>query len=313
MTQPATYGHVAVLMGGTSSEREISLTSGRAVADALVALGHRVTTIDAGADVAARLERARPDLAFIALHGPGGEDGTIQGLLEVMGIPYTGSGVLASAACQDKAVTKKLLAESAIATPAFSRVGAPLGGRLPEQSYPVIVKPNRGGSSIGIRRVDSAADLGSAVDTALEQDGEVLIEQYIHGRELTVSVLDGTALPVVEIVAADGLFSFEAKYSKSAGTRYDVPATLSTALAQAVQRTAVQSYHALGCAGAARVDIMLDENDTPWVLEINTIPGMTPTSLLPKAAACAGMDFNTLIDRMAALALGPAKGKEARG
>ncbi len=305
MTTALKYSRVAVLMGGLSTEREISLTSGRAAAAALSALGCRVTPIDVGADVAVKLAEADPQLAFIALHGPGGEDGTIQGMLEVMGLPYSGSGVLASAACCDKAMTKRLLSAAAIPTPPFTLIGDLTDADLPRLDYPVIVKPNRGGSSIGIQRVQDREALSGAVGAALAEDGGALIETWIEGRELTVSVVDGAALPVIEIVAASGLFSFQAKYDKQAGTRYDVPADLPAEVTERVSDTALQSYRALGCAGAARVDIMLAADGTPWVLEINTIPGMTPTSLLPKAAACAGIDFNTLIRRMANLAIVP--------
>ncbi|MBI5137554.1 MAG: D-alanine--D-alanine ligase [Nitrospirae bacterium] len=292
-------------MGGTSSEREISLTSGRAAAQALSALGHRVTPVDVGPGVALALAQLRPDAAFIALHGRGGEDGAIQGLLEVMGIPYTGSGVLASAACCDKIVTKQLLAASHIPTPAFAQVTAANRAAARQVPLPVVVKPNRGGSSIGLVVVRDPAELDAAIDLALAEDSRVLAERLVQGREITVGVIAGEALPVVEIVPAAGLFTYQAKYDKTAGTRYITPAELPAPVTERAQTVAVQAYQALGCAGAARVDIMLDAMLAPSVLEINTIPGMTPTSLLPKAAAAVGMDFNHLIGRMLELAVEP--------
>ncbi|MDH5525923.1 MAG: D-alanine--D-alanine ligase [Nitrospirota bacterium] len=287
---------VAVLMGGRSSEREISLTSGRAAAGALAAIGLEVTEIDAGADLADQLKKARPDAVFIALHGRLGEDGTVQGMLEYMGIPYTGSGVLASAAAADKLVTKNLLTAAGVPTPAFETLSPTTTAiALP---YPVVVKPVVGGSSIGIQYVKDAAALPGAVAEAFQEDSHAYAEAAVSGREVTVSVLDGEPLPIVEIVPAAGFFTFEAKYQKGSGTQYVVPAELPAAEAAAISSEAVAAYRTLGCRGAARVDVMLDANLNPWVLEVNTIPGMTATSLLPKAARAAGMSFEELIERM---------------
>jgi len=287
--------HVAVLMGGVSSEREISLTSGRAASDALKRLGYRVTDVDVGWDVAGVLRELAPDVAFIALHGRYGEDGTIQGLLHMLRIPYTGSGVLASAAAGDKLMTKRLLRAAGVPTPDFEEV-------RPETTavavpYPLVVKPNLGGSSIGIRRVKCAVGLGDALTEAFAEDTRVYVEREVAGREVTVSVLHGEALPVVEIVSPSGIFSFEAKY-QDAGTRYIAPAELPADVAGAATHAAVETYRAVGCTGAARVDLMLDDQLQPWVLEINTIPGLTRKSLLPMAAGAVGIGFDQLIGRM---------------
>ncbi|MDH4229881.1 MAG: D-alanine--D-alanine ligase [Nitrospirota bacterium] len=293
---PLRFRHVAVLLGGRSSEREISLTSGRAAAEALRSLGYRVTEVDAADDLPQKLREAAPEAAFIALHGRLGEDGTVQGLLEVMGIPYTGSGVLASAAAADKLATKRLMAALGVPTPAYEVLTPATGSiRLP---YPVVVKPVIGGSSIGVHYVKDAAGLAAAVSEAFAQDSRAYAEAAVTGREVTVSVLDGEPLPIVEVVAAAGMFTFEAKYKKDSGTRYLVPAELPASCSEAVSKAAVAAYTALGCRGAARVDVMLDANLSPWVLEVNTIPGMTPTSLLPKAARAVGVSFEQLIGRM---------------
>jgi D-alanine-D-alanine ligase len=293
--------HVAVLMGGLSSEREISLTSGRAAADALESLGHRVSRVDVGWDVAERLKELAPDAAFVALHGRYGEDGVIQGLLTLLRIPFTGSGVTASACAFDKLLAKRVMAAAGVPTPACEVVPArgPVTTRLP---FPLVVKPRRGGSSIGILRVKGPEGLAEAVDEARREDPEVYLEAAVTGREVTVSVLDGEALPIVEIVPPAGMFDFEAKYT-DAGTRYITPADLPPEAAARIQQAAVATYAALGCGGAARVDFMLDDTLAPWVLELNTVPGLTPTSLLPKAAKAAGMDFPALIGRMLAGAL----------
>lgn len=289
------YEHVAVLMGGLSSERDISLLSGRAASDALKQRGYRVTDVDVDRDVARVLGELRPDAALNALHGRMGEDGTIQGLLEFLRIPYTGSGVLASAAAADKILTKKILTASGVPTPEFAEVDR--ASRTVPLPCPLVVKPNVGGSSIGIRFVKDPAELADALDDAFSEDGRVYVESAVPGRELTVSVVNGEPLPIVEIVAASGFYSYQAKY-QDAGTQYVVPADLPKAVAERVTEAAVATYRELGCAGAARTDVMLDDDMNPWVLEINTIPGMTEKSLLPKAAAAAGISFADLMERM---------------
>jgi D-alanine-D-alanine ligase len=289
---------VAVLLGGLSSEREISLMSGGAAADALEALGHDVTRVDVGRDVARVLSDLAPDAAFVALHGKLGEDGVIQGVLTLLGIPFTGSNIAASACAFDKVVAKGVLRASGVPTPAMQLIpaGAPV---QPEMAFPLVVKPRRGGSSIGISTVKGREALDAAVAEARAEDPDVYLEAAVPGREVTVSVLDGEPLPIVEIVPAAGIFSFAAKYT-DAGTRYIVPADLPPACADAIREASVATYRALGCAGAARVDLMLDDALDPWVLEINTVPGLTRKSLLPKAAAAAGMTFDDLVARMLA-------------
>lgn len=298
---------VAVLLGGLSSEREISLLSGTAAADALVELGHAVTRVDVGWDAPEVLGTLAPDAAFVALHGRYGEDGVIQGLLTLLRIPFTGSGVAASACAFDKVLTKGVLRAQGVPTPAYQCLPAGAAGSLvrPEIAFPLVVKPRRGGSSIGISVIKSSEGgeaLEAAVAAARDQDAEVYLEAAVAGREVTVGVMDGEPLPIVEIVPAAGIFSYEAKYT-DAGTRYIVPALLPEAKARRIRDAAVATYRAIGCAGAARVDLMLDDALNPWVLEINTIPGLTRKSLLPKAAAAAGMTFPDLVARMLAGAL----------
>ncbi len=289
---------VAVLMGGLSSEREISLLSGNAAADALVELGHDVTRVDVGRGVASVLADLAPEAAFVALHGKYGEDGIIQGLLTLLRIPFTGSGVAASACAFDKVLAKGVLKAQGVPTPAYQCLAPGMPVR-PEIAFPLVVKPRRGGSSIGVSTVKGGEALDEAVAAARAEDAEVYLEAAVPGREVTVSVLDGEPLPVLEIVPAAGIFSYEAKYTDS-GTQYICPADLPEAKAARIRDASVATYRALGCAGAARVDLMLDDALNPWVLEINTIPGLTRKSLLPKAAAAAGMSFADLIARMLA-------------
>ncbi len=291
---------VAVLMGGLSTERHVSLKSGRAVAAALDRLGHTVLPIDVGPDLPARLVEARPDAAWIALHGAFGEDGCVQGLLELMRVPYTGSGVAASAAAMDKITTKRLLRDAGVrlAPDAVWRPGdpAPDLGR-----WPVFAKDPRGGSTIGTWRCEDAGALARALEAAAspEEGGaaRVLVEAAVEGEEITVAILDGRPLPIVAIRPREGFFDFEAKYTKGA-TDYLVPAPLPEATAADATAQAVRAWEALGLAGLARADFIVDAEGRPWFLEVNTIPGMTPTSLSPMAAAAAGIDFDTLVQRL---------------
>lgn len=306
---------VAVLKGGRSLERGVSLRSAARVEDALVRLGHDVLAIDVGADLVKRLDTYEPDVAFVAMHGVGGEDGTAQELLEILGIPYTGPGAASCARCMDKVLAKQTMRESGIPTPdwfafnetAFRELGAAdaLGGLEQSLGFPLVVKPSRGGSSLGVRFAADAAEVPQALVAAFSYDDRVLLERFVEGRELAVSVLGGEALPVVEaILAAGDRYDFEARY-EIGRTRFVCPAELGDDEARAVTEAALATYRVLGCTGFARVDLILGA-DGPWVLEANAIPGLTDTSLLPQAAEVAGMSFEQLVERILDLALHPA-------
>lgn len=291
--------NIAVLMGGLSAEREVSLRTGQAVLQALKGAGYRATAIDAGRGLPAQLAEQGAEVAFIALHGRFGEDGTVQGLLEMMGIPYTGSGVLASAMAMDKVVTKKLLLHHELPTPGFSafRRGEDLQGFVDGIGHlPVVVKPACEGSTIGLTVAGSREELEEGLRLALQSDPVALVEDYIEGREVTVGVLDGQALPVIEVVPKGGLYDYHAKYT-AGQTEYLLPAPLEQGLYGRLQQAAVEAFAVLGCSGAARVDFMVREREF-YCLEVNTIPGMTETSLLPKAAGEAGLDFGELVQRI---------------
>lgn len=311
-------GVIAVLQGGRSLERQVSLKSGARVEDALQRLGHTAVAIDVGTDLVARLVELRPDAAFVALHGRDGEDGTIQELLEVLGVPYTGSGVAACIRCWDKVLTKHLLRAEGIPTPdfhafsetAFRELGA--AQALPaierQLSFPLVVKPAAQGSALGIKFARTAADVPAAIVSAFSYDRKVLLERYVPGRDLAVSIVereDGEplALPVVEAVPEGrDFYDFEARY-EIGRTRFVCPADLPDGVASRTQELAVEAYRALGCAGFARVDLMLREDGELFVLEANSVPGLTETSLLPQAADAAGIDFDRLVERVLAIAL----------
>ena len=303
---------VAVLKGGSSLERGVSLRSGARVEDALDSLGHEVLALDVGADLVARLREERPDAAFIALHGPGGEDGTVQELLEILGVPYTGPGVAACALCMDKVAAKHELRAADLPTPdwvafnatAFRELGAAdtleeIEARL---DFPLVVKPARQGSSLGVRVVNGRAEVPEALVAAFSYDDRVLLERHVSGRELAVSVLGAEPLPIVEAIPREGdFFNFEARY-EIGRTDYVCPAELVASDADRVQEIATRTYETLGCSGFARVDLIFGDSD-PEVLEVNAIPGLTDTSLLPMAAEAAGLSFEQLVERIVALAL----------
>ncbi len=290
---------IAVLMGGLSAEREISLRTGNASLKALQQLGYNAVGIDAGIDLPQQLQAQQVEVAFIALHGRFGEDGRVQGLLEMMQIPYTGSGVLASSLAIDKVATKKMLLYHELPTPGFDfmRPGDS-GEQLFERCrhLPLVVKPSREGSTIGITIARSRETLRHGIDVAAALDGTVLVEDYIDGVELTVSVLNGQALPIIQIVPKGGFYDFHAKYT-AGQTDYLLPAPIDADCYLRVQQAAVSACATLGCRGAARVDFMLREREF-YCIEVNTIPGMTETSLLPKAAAAAGMNFPQLVEQI---------------
>ncbi len=324
---------VVVLMGGRSSEREISLRTGHGIAQSLRNLGHDVTAIDAAdgrliaahegpnprlegppektdlPDVSVRaVSEARPvesaDLVFIALHGGAGENGTIQALLDLAHRPYTGSGVLASALAMNKAMSKRMFEKDGIPTPAWALVerarprpvdAAALGG------FPLVVKPNEEGSTVGLTIVTREADMEDALALAFEYGHEALVEQFIPGRELTVALLGEEPLPIVEIRPKSGTYDYESKYTAGA-SEYFCPADLPEPLAARIQELGVRAARALGCTGVSRVDFRLSPEGEPYCLEVNTIPGMTPTSLVPMAARARGLSYDQLVQRMIELA-----------
>jgi D-alanine-D-alanine ligase len=291
--------HVAVLMGGWSAEREVSLVSGQAAVEALRARGYRVTAIDVGRDLAARLAELRPDVVYNALHGRYGEDGTVQGLLEIMGIPYSHSGVLASSLAMNKAMAKRLFATAGLRCPEgrLTTVDA-LRNEAPPIPPPYVVKPNQEGSSVGVKIVRDPGE--PAIDRNHWPYGpEVLIERYIPGRELTVGVLGERALAVTEIRHRHSFFDYHAKYTVNEA-RHLIPAPLAPELYQQVLDQALTAHRLLGCRGVSRADFRLDDRDPDglYVLEVNTQPGMTPISLVPEQAAYAGMDFAELVEQL---------------
>jgi D-alanine-D-alanine ligase len=292
---------VAVLYGGRSAEREVSLRTGKACADALVSKGYDVTLVDAGLDLPERLRGAGIAVAFNALHGRWGEDGCVQGLLEAMGIPYTGSGVLASALGMDKVVSKAMFAALGLAVIDYrvfpaSRAGDVRAADLPF-GIPCVVKPSGEGSSVGVHLVKDAANLRAACLDAATFKGDVVVERYVKGTEVNVAVLDGKALGAIEIEPANEFYDYAAKYTAGT-TRYHYPARIPEAHARRVLEAAEAAHRGLGCAGVTRVDFIVAGDGTPFILEINTLPGMTATSLVPKIAAGLGIPFADLCERI---------------
>ncbi len=288
---------IGVLLGGLSAEREISLKTGNAALQALQQLGYSAVGIDVNRNLPQQLSEAGIEVAFIALHGRFGEDGRVQGLLEMLQIPYTGSGVLASSIAIDKVVTKQLLIYHNLPTPKFDfmRPGDLINDLLKRNDrLPLVIKPSREGSTIGITIARDTEALRSGIEMAAILDGTVLVEDFIDGDELTVSVLNGEALPVIKIVPKSGFYDYQAKYN-SGDTEYLLPAPIDQNIYRTVQQAAVKACNVLGCRGAARVDFMLSK-DKFYCIEVNTIPGMTETSLLPKAAQAAGVDFPQLVE-----------------
>ena len=285
-------------MGGRSAEREISLKTGQEVYAALIRKGYAATRVDVGVSLPRTLRARHVQLAFLALHGRGGEDGTVQGLLEIMGIPYTGSGVQASAMGMNKPVTKAFVRMHGVPVAPGVVMRRVDNRAIPAQlSWPLVVKPANEGSTVGVSVVRNPSQWKRALMQAFAYDHEVLVESFIDGREIAVSVLDGDALPPVEIVAPNAFYDYAAKYEK-AETRYLCPAPVTKGQEQRVKALAVLAYRVLGCAGAARIDFRLNRYGRPIFLEINTIPGMTRRSLLPMSAARAGIDYDSLTERI---------------
>lgn len=305
---------IGVLCGGRSEEREVSLRSGEAVYRALLAAGyHDVLKIDVGFDLVEQLKENKIELAFLALHGKYGEDGTIQGLLEMLEIPYTGSGVLASALAINKIAAKKIFTLEGIPTPAFTVVTRrevlnqgleqAAARAIKEVGVPAVVKANTQGSTIGISFVHEQEKMSAAIESALEYDHDVLIEEFIFGIEVTASVLgnhDPVTLPLIEITSVTGVYDYQAKYTPGMSDHI-IPPRLPEEIQSKIKELAVRAYLALGCRGFGRVDFMV-KNDEIFALEVNTLPGMTATSLFPDAAKHAGIDFPELADRLVKLA-----------
>lgn len=324
---PLTDKRIGVLMGGTSAEREVSLKSGAAVFRALQDLGYDAVSIDAGPDICDRLRREKIEAAFLVLHGGHGENGAVQGLLEVLGIPYTGSGVLASALAMDKETTKKVFLYHGVPVPPFrvltgSECGVPGDGSGKEEKdslhiahclslidfpMPWVVKPATEGSSIGVNIVREADDVNQALMNAFRFGGRVVIEKYLEGKEVQVGVLNNTVLGSVEVRPKTEFYSYEAKYTPGL-TEYILPPEVERGILDEAEKAALRAHKSLGCRGATRVDLIIDRDGRPYVLEVNTIPGMTETSLLPKIARQSGLDFPSLIEEILKEAVTEGKG-----
>ncbi len=295
-------------MGGLSAERDVSLRTGEGVATALEDRGHDVAriTFSSGETLADLIRMARIDVAFIALHGRGGEDGCVQGLLELMGIPYTGSSVLASALAMDKLKAKEMFRLHNVPTPPYYVARAEDLADLEEVhgsfGFPVIVKPRGEGSSVGVSKAGNVAELANAIERALDHDPCVLVERFVSATEVHVGLLDGRVLGAIEVVPKSGLYDYHSKYTPGA-TEYITPPRIAPLRARGVMTLAERAARALDCTGACRVDVLVTEGENEYVLEVNTLPGMTPTSLLPKIAAAAGLDYGALCE---AIALGAA-------
>jgi D-alanine-D-alanine ligase len=290
------FGRVAVLYGGKSAEREVSLKSGAAVIEALTSAGVDVVGIDVGDDLLARLQSEKIDRAFIILHGRGGEDGSMQGLLECLGIPYTGSGILASALAMDKLRTKQVWQSLGIPTPRHAVLASEHDcvKASTELGFPLIVKPAHEGSSIGMAKVSSEQELIAAWKDAAHYDSQVLVEQWIHGPEFTIAVLRGQVLPPIALGTPHVFYDYDAKYIAN-DTQYRIPCGLDSVKEQELIDLTARACDAVGIEGWGRLDVMQDEQGQFWLLEVNTAPGMTDHSLVPMAARAAGLDFQQLV------------------
>jgi len=296
---------IGVLLGGLSSEREVSLATGEAVVAALRARGRNAVPIYVDRDVDVAVRQEQIEVAFIALHGRWGEDGCIQGLLEMLGVPYTGSDVLASALAMHKAKAKELFRLHNLPTPAYYTLTAPGAGPASADDdlatihgdfgFPCVVKPAREGSSVGVSICRSQAELGPAIERARCFDDEILVERYIAGKEVSVAILEDRALGAVEIAPRDGFYDYAHKYTRGA-TDYFIPPRVSPERYRGILTHALRAHLALGCRGATRVDLMLSDSGNEFVLEVNTLPGFTPTSLVPKIADAAGISFGELCE-----------------
>jgi D-alanine-D-alanine ligase len=305
----ADFGKVAVLLGGLSAEREVSLKSGGAVLAALKRRGVDAHGVDVGHDILDVLRNGRFSRAFLALHGRGGEDGTMQGALELLGLPYTGSGVLASALGMDKWRTKLVWQAAGLPIPEYAMLddSSDFDAVEAQLGLPLFVKPANEGSSVGVSKVKSAGDLRAAFAEASKHDRLVLAERFVGGGEYTAAILDGQALPVVKIEPASEFYDYEAKYLRD-DTRYLCPCGLAPEQEREIQRLALRGFDVLGCRGWGRVDFLLDNDGKPYLLEVNTAPGMTDHSLVPMAARAAKIDFEELVWRVLAVTLESRRG-----
>lgn len=300
---------IGVLMGGTSSEREVSLRSGSAIYRALKSLNYNVVSVDVGDDICEVLNKKKIDLAFVALHGGYGENGALQGMLEVVNIPYTGSGVLASALAMDKEASKKVFLHHGLPVAPFAVIRRNdfkfRAGKKPGKTstirtgfpLPWVVKPVSEGSSIGVEIVKGHESLQGAMKRAFSYGDKVIVEKFVRGREVQIAVLNEKVLGGVEVKPSLEFYNYEAKYT-SGLTEYILPPKLNKKIYEKAQKVALSAHTALGCSGATRVDLIIDEGGTPYVLEVNTIPGMTETSLLPKIALTAGLSFPALLEKI---------------
>lgn len=305
---PVKRPKVAVVMGGTSSEREVSIASGAQVVRALEELGYAVRSLDFDGHFVENIREIAPDVVFNALHGPGGEDGTIQGILEWLGVPYNGSGILPCALAMDKHLTKKLLAAEGLPTPNWDAYDLG-GGVLPllpgSLDLPLVVKPRNEGSSTGVTLVKTHEQWTQAmiVASTRTQNAQVIAEEYIAGREFTCGILGDEALPVIEIVAGDDFYSYQAKYT-AGGSRHLVPAPIDDDLAARIRMLALTVHRLIGLRDYSRTDFIVSKEGRPYILEVNALPGMTPNSLIPDEAAAVGISYEALVDRLIGYALG---------
>lgn len=290
------YGKIALLMGGWAAEREVSLKSGKAVLAAMERLGLDVEAIDVDRNVLAHLSQGKFDRAFIALHGRGGEDGVIQGALEVLGIPYTGSGLLGSSIGMHKLKTKQIWLSAGLPTPRYAMLNAEadLDRVATQLGFPLMVKPVCEGSSIGMSKVERREDFANAFALAKQYDSEVMAEQFISGKEYTAGILNGRSLPVIRLETPRTFYDFEAKYVSNT-TSYILPSGLAAEMESRVQKLALDAFFQVGCKGWGRVDLFLDQEQQPMLLEVNTVPGLTDHSLVPMAAKAMGIEFEQLV------------------
>lgn len=298
ITDAKAFGRVAVAMGGDSEEREISLKSGQAVLDALHDRGVDAHPVDGSRQLVREILDGNCDRVFNILHGRGGEDGTVQGALETLGVPYTGSGVLGSAVSMDKPLAKRIWRSAGLPTPASLELGPSNGVAAVEAiGFPVMVKPIRGGSTIGIRKVEGPEQLTDAVEDSRQYDSHVLVERFVTGEEYTAGILDGEALPLIRLETPHEIYDYSAKY-ESDSTRYHIPSGLDEDREEEFKRLALRAFALLEASGWGRVDFMVDPGGEPWLLEANTTPGMTDHSLVPMAAAAVDIDFGELVWRI---------------